>query len=78
MGFLKLKCFWLLDPGGASETAARRFQNRNGRYETVSEVKQLQICNGDMQQPFPNGRKCPFGRRASTGNGHIITTVAIG
>jgi hypothetical protein len=33
----------LLDPGGgfASENAARRFQMRNGRYETVSEVKRL-------------------------------------
>jgi hypothetical protein len=39
-----------LDPGPgdrfASETAARRFQKRNGRYETVSEVKRLQIYNG--------------------------------
>jgi hypothetical protein len=36
-GFLKV----LLDPGGGftSETAARRFQKLNGRYETVSEVK---------------------------------------
>ena len=43
-GFLKP----LLNPGGGftSETAARRFQNRNGRYETVSEVKRLQIYNG--------------------------------
>jgi hypothetical protein len=49
-GFVKV----LLDPGGGftSETAARRFQKRNGRYETVSEVKRLQykfitaICNG--------------------------------
>jgi hypothetical protein len=38
----------LLDPGGGfnSENAARRFQKRNGRYETVSEVKRLQIYNG--------------------------------
>jgi hypothetical protein len=38
----------LLDPGGGftSETAARRFQKRNGRYETVSEVKRLQIYSG--------------------------------
>jgi hypothetical protein len=45
-GFFKA----LLDPGdrSASETAARRFQNRNGRYETVSEVKRLQIYNGHM------------------------------
>ena len=37
----------LLDPGGGftSETAARRFQKRNGRYETVPEVKRLQIYN---------------------------------
>jgi hypothetical protein len=36
-GFFKV----LLDPGGgfSSETAARRFQKRNGRYETASEVK---------------------------------------
>jgi hypothetical protein len=35
----------LLDPGDrfTSETAARRFQKQNGRYETVSEVKRLQI-----------------------------------
>ena len=40
----------LLDPGGGfdSEIAARRFQKRNDRYETVSEVKQLQIYNGYM------------------------------
>jgi hypothetical protein len=39
-----------MDPGGGftSETAARRFQKRNGRYETVSEVEQLEICNGYM------------------------------
>jgi hypothetical protein len=38
----------LLDPGGGftSEAAARRFQKRTGRYETVSEVKWLQIYNG--------------------------------
>jgi hypothetical protein len=43
-GFVKA----LLDPGGGftSETPARRFQKRNGRYETVSEVKRLQIYNG--------------------------------
>jgi hypothetical protein len=37
----------LLDPGGGftSKTAAQRFQNR---YETVSEVKRLQIYNGYM------------------------------
>ena len=42
-GFLKP----LLDPGGGFtyETAARRFQKRNGRYETVSEVKRLRIYN---------------------------------
>jgi hypothetical protein len=40
----------LLDPGGGftSETAARRFQKSNGRYETVLEVKRLQIYNGYM------------------------------
>ena len=45
-GFFKV----LLDPGGGfnSETAARRFQKLNGRYETVSEVKRLQIYNGYM------------------------------
>ena len=31
--------------GFTSETAARRFQKLNGRYETVSEVKRLQIYN---------------------------------
>ena len=36
-GYFKL----LLDPDGRFnfETAARRFQNRNGRYVTVSEAK---------------------------------------
>lgn len=45
-GFFKV----LLDPGGGftSETATRRFQKWNGRYETVSEVKRLQIYNGYM------------------------------
>jgi hypothetical protein len=47
-----LKYFWLLDPGGGfaseSETAARPFQNRNSRYETVSEVKRLKTYNGYM------------------------------
>jgi hypothetical protein len=45
-GFLKA----LLDPGGGfnSETAARRFQKGNGRYETVSEVKRLKFYNGFM------------------------------
>jgi hypothetical protein len=40
-GFFKV----FLDPGGGfnSETAARRFHKRNGRYETFSEVKRLQI-----------------------------------
>jgi hypothetical protein len=40
----------LLDPDGrfASETAARRFQNRNDRHVTVSEAKRLQIYNGFM------------------------------
>ena len=38
-----------------------RFQKRNGRKETVSEVKRLQIYNDYMQRPFPNGKKCPFG-----------------
>jgi hypothetical protein len=43
-GFLKP----LLDTGGDfnSETAAQRFQKWNGRYETVSEVKRLQIYSG--------------------------------
>jgi hypothetical protein len=47
-----LNHFWILDQGSgfASETetktAARRFQKRNGRYETVSEVKRLQIYSG--------------------------------
>jgi hypothetical protein len=42
-GFFNFKV--LLDPGGGfnSETAARQFQKLNGRYETVSEVKRLQI-----------------------------------
>jgi hypothetical protein len=44
----------------------------NGRYETLSEVKRLQIYNGYMQRPFPNGHKCPFGR-----NGYV-TAVAAG
>jgi hypothetical protein len=40
----------LLDPAGGftSETAARQFQNLNGRYETVSEVQRLQIYNSYM------------------------------
>jgi hypothetical protein len=40
----------LLDPGGGftSETAARRFQKGNSRYETVSEVKRLEIYNGHV------------------------------
>jgi hypothetical protein len=69
----------LLGPGGSyttPETAARRFQKQNGRYETVSEVKRLQIYNGIyngyMKQPFPNGHKCPFGC-----NG-FVTAVAAG
>jgi hypothetical protein len=38
----------LLDPGSSStsETVVKRFQKRNYRYETVSEVKRLQIYNG--------------------------------
>jgi hypothetical protein len=47
----------LLDPGGgfASETAARRFQKLNGRYETVSEIYNgykfiTAICNGHSQR----------------------------
>jgi hypothetical protein len=45
-GFLKP----LLDPGGGftSKTAAWRFQKLNGRYEIVSEVKRLQIYNGNI------------------------------
>jgi hypothetical protein len=54
------------DAGGrfASETAARRFQKQNGRYETVSEVKRLKIyraltvmCNGHspMDKIFRSG-----------------------
>ena len=43
-----------------------------GRYETVSEVKRLQIYNGYMQRPFPNGNKCPFGC-----NGYV-TAMAVG
>jgi hypothetical protein len=45
-GFFKV----LLNPGGGLtfETAARRFQKLNGRYETVSEVKRSQIYNGYM------------------------------
>jgi hypothetical protein len=64
----------LPDPGGrfASETVAWRFQKWNGRYETVSEVKRLQIYTGYVQQPFPNGKKCPFGC-----NGHVAA-VAVG
>ena len=49
----------LLDPDGrfASETAARRFQKRNGLYVTVtvSDMNRLQIYNGNMQRPFPKG-----------------------
>jgi hypothetical protein len=38
----------LPDPGGGftSKTAARRFQNLNGRYVTVSLVERLQFYNG--------------------------------
>jgi hypothetical protein len=57
--------------GFTSETAARRFQKGNGRYETVSEVKRLQIYNGYMQRPFPNGHKRPFGC-----NGHVTAVTA--
>jgi hypothetical protein len=40
----------LLDPGGrfASETAARRFQNCNGRYVIVQEALRLKINSGYM------------------------------
>ena len=38
----------LRNGGFTSETAARRFKKWNGRYETVSEVKRLQIYNGYM------------------------------
>jgi hypothetical protein len=41
-------------------------------YETVSEVKRLQIYNAYMQRPFPDGYKCPFGC-----NGYV-TAVAAG
>jgi hypothetical protein len=46
-GFFKVL---LLDPGGGftSKTAARQFQKSHGRYETVPEVKRLQIYNGYM------------------------------
>jgi hypothetical protein len=47
------------------------FQERNGRYETASEVKRLQIYNGYVQRPLPNGHKCPLGC-----NGHV-TAVAV-
>jgi hypothetical protein len=41
------------DPGGGftSETAARRFQKRNDRYVTVSEVKRLQVYDGPAIMP---------------------------
>jgi hypothetical protein len=50
-GFFKA----LPDPGGGftSENAARRFQKRNGRYETVSEVKRLQIYSGYVSDLDP-------------------------
>ena len=35
-------------------------------------MKRLQIYNGHMQRPFPNGHKCPFGC-----NGYV-TAVAVG
>jgi hypothetical protein len=36
-----------MEPGGgfATETAARQFQKRNGRYETDSEVKLEDVIN---------------------------------
>ena len=39
-----------LDPGGgfASKTVTRRFEKRNGRYETDSEVERLKIYNGHV------------------------------
>ena len=41
----------------------RRFQKRNGRYVTASEVKRLQICSGYiMQRPF----------QLAKGNGFIL------
>jgi hypothetical protein len=45
----------LLDPGGGftSKTAVRWFQKRNGRYETVSELKRLKMHSGYVQQPWP-------------------------
>jgi hypothetical protein len=43
-----LKALPDLDGGFTSENAVRRFQKRNGCYETVSEVKRLQIYNGYM------------------------------
>ena len=60
----------LPDPGGGfTETATRRFQKRNGRYVTVSELKRLKIDNGHMQRPFPNGQKSPFGCHGYVRNG---------
>ena len=44
----------------------------NSRYATVSEVKRLEIYNGYMQRPFPNGQNFPFGC-----TGHV-TAVAAG
>jgi hypothetical protein len=58
----------------ASETAARRFQKRNGRYVIVSEAKWLQIYNGYMQRPFPNGHKCPFGCSGYVSDLDLVST----
>jgi hypothetical protein len=58
-GFLEVPTDFFNHFGGrrASETAARRFQKRNGRYITASEAKRLQIHSGYMQRPFPPPEK---------------------
>ena len=76
-----LNRFWLLGPGGrfTSETAARRFKKWNGRCVTVSEVKRLQIQNGCVKRPFPNGhRRCSRARVSlgDTGQADAFNCVA--
>jgi hypothetical protein len=41
----------------------------------VSEVKRLQIYNGHVQRPFPNGHRRPFGRAVTVG---CVAAVAVG
>jgi hypothetical protein len=53
----------LLDPDGrlASETAVRRFQNRSGSYETVSEAKRSKFITVACDGHHPTDKSARLG-----------------